>query len=487
MPDWKNTWEAMTPAEQAAVAESVQARSDELIASAAAKGQDTSWVKTGSALFDPETGMPRTYIPGEIAIGDTGTTVDAFGRLYPQVRELEARRTPEAFEAWKNRMGYTAKIEEHGENWSPSGSLGLWELFDSSLRTGRDNPMMGDRFGPGGGFVDGVPVADDGGGSPIGDDGSPVDDDGDDAASIRAEMQDAFYMALRLSGIPKADIDSLWAWAESELVNDPSFTAERALIGMYDSDAFKKRFPAIRKLNDLVEAGGTQRSVPTPGEYIAFEKDVMNELSRFGVEISEAVQDSGQGFDDLIESLYMNSVGFAEVTERLTTAEKAMHNMPPEVRDALIEWFGSDWASSISMKTFLDPKDDWSQVQDDIRTAETGGWGRMKAGLDAGWNRDLARQVSDLGLSQRDQWLKFVDLKEEELLYSEKLTEDEDLDYGTHGVRAAFDLKADDGFASGLELSDLITKREETRKAEFRGGGGAMITQSTTGFGAANV
>ena len=300
-------------------------------------------------------------------------------------------------------------------------------------------------------------------------------------------MQDAFYMALRLSGIPKADIDSLWAWAESELVNDPSFTAERALIGMYDSDAFKKRFPAIRKLNDLVEAGGTQRSVPTPGEYIVFEKDVMNELSRFGVEISEAVQESGQGFDDLIESLYMNSVGFAEVTERLTTAEKAMHNMPPEVRDALIEWFGSDWASSISMKTFLDPKDDWSQVQDDIRTAETGGWGRMKAGLDAGWNRDLARQVSDLGLSQRDQWLKFVDLKEEELLYSEKLTEDEDLDYGTHGVRAAFDLKADDGFASGLELSDLITKREETRKAEFRGGGGAMITQSTTGFGAANV
>ena len=311
--------------------------------------------------------------------------------------------------------------------------------------------------------------------------------DGDDAASIRAEMQDAFYMALRLSGIPKADIDSLWAWAEDELVNDPSFTAERALIGMYDSDAFKKRFPAIRKLNDLVEAGGTQRSVPTPGEYIAFEKDVMNELSRFGVEISKAVQESGQGFDDLIESLYMNSVGFTEVTERLTTAEKAMHNMPPEVRDALIEWFGSDWASSISMKTFLDPKDDWSQVQDDIRTAETGGWGRMKAGLDAGWNRDLARQVSDLGLSQRDQWLKFVDLKEEELLYSEKLTEDEDLDYGTHGVRAAFDLKADDGFASGLELSDLITKREETRKAEFRGGGGAMITQSTTGFGAANV
>jgi len=350
------------------------------------------------------------------------------------------------------------------------GALELWNQNQRGLVSG--TPLFADQQGLIAGGTGGFDEGSGGGG---------------DTASIRAEMQDAFYMALRLSGIPKADIDSLWAWAEGELVNDPSFTAERALIGMYDSDAFKKRFPAIRKLNDLVEAGGTQRSVPTPGEYIAFEKDVMNELSRFGVEISEAVQDSGQGFDDLIESLYMNSVGFTEVTERLTTAEKAMHNMPPEVRDALIEWFGSDWASSISMKTFLDPKDDWSKVQDDIRTAETGGWGRMKAGLDAGWNKDLARQVSDLGLSQRDQWLTFVDLKEEELLYSEKLTEDEDLDYGTHGVRAAFDLKADDGFASGLELSDLITKREETRKAEFRGGGGAMITQSTTGFGAANV
>ncbi len=353
------------------------------------------------------------------------------------------------------------------------GALELWNQNQRGLVSG--TPLFADQQGLIAGGTGGFDEGSGGGGG------------GGDTASIRAEMQDAFYMALRLSGIPKADIDSLWAWAEGELVNDPSFTAERALIGMYDSDAFKKRFPAIRALNDLVEAGGTQRSVPTPGEYIAFEKDVMNELSRFGVEISEAVQDSGQGFDDLIESLYMNSVGFAEVTERLTTAEKAMHNMPPEVRDALIEWFGSDWASSISMKTFLDPKDDWSQVQDDIRTAETGGWGRMKAGLDAGWNRDLARQVSDLGLSQRDQWLKFVDLKEEELLYSEKLTEDEDLDYGTNGVRAAFDLKADDGFASGLELSDLITKRELTRKAEFRGGGGAMITQSTTGFGAANV
>ena len=439
-------------------------RAEVVLAEAEAAGNVTGGqVIPGTNIRQEGTGRP-TIMPAGYS-----DVLPTYHPGYQEVAALEARRTVSAFEAWKVRMGY----DNYSEGWSPHSSMSLWELFDSSLRTGRDDPMS--RSG-----VDDPPPdefdEDNGGG----------DVDGD-AASIRAEMQDAFYMALRLSGIPKADIDSLWAWAESELVNDPSFTAERALIGMYDSDAFKKRIPAIRKLNDLVEAGGTQRSVPTPGEYIVFEKDVMNELSRFGVEISEAVQESGQGFDDLIESLYMNSVGFAEVTERLTTAEKAMHNMPPEVRDALIEWFGSDWASSISMKTFLDPKDDWSQVQDDTRTAETGGWGRMKAGLDAGWNRDLARQVSDLGLSQRDQWLKFVDLKEEELLYSEKLTEDEDLDYGTHGVRAAFDLKADDGFASGLELSDLITKREETRKAEFRGGGGAMITQSTTGFGAANV
>ena len=40
---------------------------------------------------------------------------------------------------------------------------------------------------------------------------------------------------------------------------------------------------------------------------------------------------------------------------------------------------------------------------------------------------------------------------------------------------------------TGLELSDLLTRRTQTRQAAFSGGGGAMLAGTTTGFGAANA
>ena len=300
-----------------------------------------------------------------------------------------------------------------------------------------------------------------------------------DDADVRVDMQNAFYAALRVAGMEKALIDKLWDWAELELVNDPSFNAERALLGMYDSEAFRTRFRAIA---DMTDAGYGRRDMPTPGEYIAFEKDVANELKRVGV------VEQGASFDNLITSLYTNSVGLGEVTDRLNTAQRVMYQMPPAVRDKLTDWFGDEYGTSITMKTFLDPTDDWSAVQDDISTAQTGGWGQMVAGLNAGWDENLAKQVSDLGLSQAEQWNRFARLKEQERLFTETLDETLDLDYATEGVRAESDLEAEEeGGLSGYELSDLITKRGQKRSARFSGGGGALMSGTTTGFGAANA
>jgi hypothetical protein len=292
-------------------------------------------------------------------------------------------------------------------------------------------------------------------------------------------MKDAFFYALRVAGMDKVLIDKLWDWVEDELVADPSFSAERALIGMYDSEAFRTRFKGIAEMTD---AGFGRRDMPTPGEYIAFEKDVANELKRVGV-IEE-----GASFDNLITSLYVNSVGLSEVTQRLNTAQAVMYQMPQTVRDTLTDWFSDEYGTSITMKTFLDPTDDWSNVQDDITTAQSGGWGRMVAGLNAGWDADLAKQVSDLGLSQAEQWSRFAQLKEQEMLFTETLDESIDLRYGEEGVRAQFNLAAEEeGGLSGYELSDLITRRKQQRGARFRGGGGAILTDATTGFGAANA
>ena len=289
-----------------------------------------------------------------------------------------------------------------------------------------------------------------------------------DGADVRAKMQSAFYAALRQAGMDKTTIDSLWTWAETEWTNDPSFTAERALIGMYDQQAFKDRFPGI---DQMTQGGVGRRDLPTPGEYINFEKYVASELSRVGIVETD--------FDALIAKLFVNSVGDAEVTERLNTAQQVMWEMPQEVRDTFTDWFGSQYGTSITMKTFLDNTGDWSKIQDDITTARTGGWGQMVAGLDAGWDKNLAKQVSDLGLSQAEQWSRFADLKEKEMLFAENIDEAVDLDYAEHGVAAEFDLDSD--------LAETIERRATGRSARFSGGGGALMSGTTTGFGAANA
>ena len=384
-------------------------------------------------------------------------TAEQLGRTYEGA--LSIREEQDEFQAWKDRMGYgdlpdSTKI--HGRS--------LWELWGSSRRIGRDFPFN----------IPGVDGGDGTGGGGTG--GDPYTSGVDD--NVRADMKDAFFYALRVAGMEKDLIDKLWDWAETELVNDPSFTAERALIGMYDSEAFRTRFKAIA---DMTDAGYGRRDMPTPGEYINFEKDVATELSRVGVNYA------GANFDNLITNLYMNSVGMGEVTERLNMAQRVMYEMPQTVRDTLTDWFSDEYGTSIAMKTFLDPTDDWSNVQDDISTAQTGGWGRMVAGLNAGWDEDLAKQVSDLGMSQAEQWSRFAQLKEREMLFTETLDETLDLDYAEEGVRAEFSLEAEEGGLSGYELSDIISRRQQKRSARFGGGGGVMVSGTTTGFGAANA
>ena len=379
-------------------------------------------------------------IAGAVEFDETGS-----GSYLATVNE-EYRIQSEAVEspAYQRFVDY---LELHRpEALATHGAWSLWLQNQNAIATG--TPLFADEGGSG---VIGVPAV--------------TTTDGDD---VRAKMQSAFYAALRQAGMDKTTIDSLWTWAETEWTNDPSFTAERALIGMYDQQAFKDRFPGI---DQMTQGGVGRRDLPTPGEYINFEKYVASELSRVGIVETD--------FDALIAKLFVNSVGDAEVTERLNTAQQVMWEMPQEVRDTFNDWFGSAYGTSITMKTFLDNTGDWSKIQDDISTARTGGWGQMVAGLNAGWDKDLAKQVSDLGLSQAEQWSRFAELKETEMLFAENIDEAIDLDYAKHGVAAEFDLD--------IDLAETIDRRAAERSARFSGSGGALMSGTTTGFGAANA
>lgn len=285
--------------------------------------------------------------------------------------------------------------------------------------------------------------------------------------SVLNNQKSAFLAALRASGMSADMIDELWTWALAEFQSDPTFTADRALLGMYDQPAFKLRFPAI----------GQMEGAPTPGEYIQYERAIRQEFKKFG---------AGYPSANVITSLLIANVSTLEVTERLSEAERVLYSVPAEVRDTFNDWWGEEGAKEITMSLFLDPNQDWSNLQDKINTAEVGAWGKMVAGLDAGWDRDMANAVADLGLSQAQTWNSFASLKDKELLFAENIGEDRDLRYETEGVEAEFGIGG-----SALTLQDIIERRKQRRISRFAGGGtsqsGAIIAGTTTGMGSANA
>ena len=93
-----------------------------------------------------------------------------------------------------------------------------------------------------------------------------------DKLSVLNNQKSAFLAALRASGMSADMIDELWTWAVAEFQSDSTFTADRALLEMYDQPAFKLRFPAI----------GQMEGAPTPGEYIQYERAIRQEFKKFG-------------------------------------------------------------------------------------------------------------------------------------------------------------------------------------------------------------
>ena len=459
MANWTDTWNRMTPSQQAAVTESVQARSDELLASTAALGQETSWIKTGSQLFN-DAGMPLTYIPGEIEV-NAGETFDAWGALHPEIRALEERRTPEAFETWKNRMGYTAKMEEHGENWSPHSSMSLYELFDSSLRTGQNNPMMGDKFGPGGGFVDGVPI------SEVGPPGADDDDGGGDGgldptdAVIAPGSLDVINSTLRRWGFTAEEIAGLSGWVQSQL--QAGIDTSSVLILIYDQPDFQSRFPGMRAATDAGFAP------PTPDEYIEYEDGLREYIDQY------LPNEVAGNLDTLMTTLMGSNISIQQVRERLQIAYDEILNAPVDVKSWFLQEYGES-ADGMLATVLLDPDQSFTDLEQAARESYT-----QAAASEILANvitKDTASKIASLGYTQEAQYRQFTNLARQEFLYLEKISERDNLRIEREGVEAAFGVSPE-------AVSDIEGRKEE-RVAEFGGGGGgALVGQGATGFGGA--
>jgi len=307
--------------------------------------------------------------------------------------------------------------------------------------------------------------------------------DGTPLSAEHSEFKGAFYQAMNEIGLESSLIESLWKWAEKRFVADSSFGAAQASVELYEQPAFRKRFSGIAELRDEDEP---RRDIPSPAEYLRFEKDVIKSMTLVGMDTETA------NVDELIKNLVINSVGLTEVDQRLAAAKRMVYDVPDDVRNTFLDWYGPEAAEANLMKTFLDPEDKWGgswpSMLEKTRTAEIGGWAKMYAGIDMTQTKEAASKISKLGISNAETWSKFATLREQENLFAENLDEVVDLDTETHGVSEIFNIDvANDEGLSRFEIQDILQKRAERRATRFSGGGGALMSGTTTGYGATNA
>jgi len=406
--------------------------------------------------------MPDDWVPGEMPL--SGTPSDILAKYNPAIAARQEMAASSGFEEFAAQFELTDESHAKGAgrvirngvatNWTP------WQLFNQS--------------GGSGGSVWADEVTD--GDSTDSPDSDPTG--GDDARNqeIANTFKDAFIGGLQEVGLDTETIDKLWTWAESRFTGDASFTAAEAMIEVYDQQAFKDRFPGI----DAMRADPGRRDVPLPAEYLAREKWLATQLEQYGMAAL------GADINNLVAESFMNTIGEGELLERIQEASRLINEAPQEVRDTFGDWYGPHGDAAL-MAAFLDPDDavfggerkNWATLKSGVATAEIGGWSRMMMGLDTPITQERAGSIAKLGLDQATIWRKFSTVKEQENLFVEKIGEVSDLSATEEGVEAAFGLD--------LDAADALERRRGTRAAEFAGGGGAMITQSTTGFGAANV
>ena len=300
------------------------------------------------------------------------------------------------------------------------------------------------------------------------DDTEVVEEENNDA------MKNAFVAAIGMIGITGDAANSLWEDIQTKFIEDDTYTVDNALLDMYGTAAFEERFPGITKLMEergaLDEAGNVIASpgevdLPTVGEYLELEQIVSGSLDSLGGAIN---WETGNNFSDLIENLIVAGVDALEAKDRIDLAVRVTDNAPQEVKDYFSTHFSN--GSGALAQVFLDPDDTWSQIQEEVETAEVGGWAEIYGGIEIGTNE--ASRIANLNMNAAAVWDSFGQIKEQEALFVEKLGE-QDFTAQEEGIESAF-------FGD-----DSLNRRRQQRVAEFSGGGGAMLTQEGTGLGSA--
>lgn len=247
-----------------------------------------------------------------------------------------------------------------------------------------------------------------------------------------------------------------WWWSRKKA----GWTDEQLWIEVRKTITFKREFPEIHL---RAQAG---LSPISPAQIVQYRATVQQIGASMGLGpnvLSKTV----------MQKLLIDDKSPAEVERRLTKGYAEIVNNAPEIRDTFSRWFGAQGDAAIAAIA-LDPKIGAQEVERMASAAQIGGFG-TRFGFD--FDKDRALELAQAGVTGEQAQEGLAQLSEMDDLFTESVSESEDLEAEEEGA----------GMVFGLSSGESVRRRGQQRQAATAGGGGAVSgRQGIIGLGAAD-
>lgn len=241
--------------------------------------------------------------------------------------------------------------------------------------------------------------------------------------------------------------------------------ASQVLLDLQEQPEFKKRFPAIGALRERA-ARGENVHVPTPGEYLDYEKTTTSLFRNAGLPVG--FYDSPDDFTNLIAG----QVSPEELRTRVNDGYARVANAPDDVKQTLFDYYGATPGGLAAF--FLDPGRGGELLAKEANAALVGTAARRSGygGISAGQAETLVGGGVSAGQAEE----RFGRLSQEKELFAPLP--------GEQGQTVSVGDQLATVLAPSGEVAQGLERTARRRKAAFAGGGEFASGQGgVTGLG----
>jgi len=257
----------------------------------------------------------------------------------------------------------------------------------------------------------------------------------------------------------------------NETTLPPVTSPENLLPELFEQPEFKARFPGY---HPRLEAGYNAISVE---DYLTYENKFKEIMNVHGLNKYIEASSNTNTMETYIGDLIAGNISFQQIQDRMAQGVEAVLNAPPEVAQQFETYFGGEGENAL-LANFIDPNQTLFNLRDMAQAAVAGGYAINIMGDEGFIGKQLAEEIADLDYTSQQLQQAFSAVSQQSLLFAEKLGE-EDYTMAQEGVKAALNMDQD--------VSKRVQRRRRERMGDFSGGGGAMVSGTTTGFGSANA